>query len=234
MAENEAADFVQADDLRRVGTTTIYYEPYVSQVPGIIFGVQACVCTIWWFIIMFVYVKNTSTDADLMTLGNTRAVPLSWWWERISEYGGKSTFLGLSLMFSFLFYGVVSIPELVAWIMYMFNDMDFARWWFPNVGYWGTIIFYGMPTVFAFVQVARESTLIFPGSWTLFQLISSLLIWITVMLIHIFYIDAFILEIDSQYIPSCSCTWPVVKDEPDDQKESTVNAWKVAKKQRAE
>ena len=210
----------------------IIYEPIVSQIPGIIFGSQAIVCTIWWIIIMFMYVKNVSTDADLMTLGRTRTVPLGWWWERIAENGGNSVFLGLSLMVTFLFYGIVSVPELVAWIMYMFGHMDFARWWFPNVGYWGTIIFYGLPTVFAFIQVGRESTIVFPGSWTLFQLISSLLIWIIVMLIHIFYIDDFILFIDSQYSPSCFCIWPAVKEEPDDQEESTVRTWKLAKAER--
>lgn len=219
MAEKAAADdFVQQDDMGRI----IIYEPAVSALPGIVFGGQAIVCSLWWILIMFVYVKNTSADTDLYTIGNVRTVPIGWWWERIAEYQGKSIYLGLSLMFSWLFLGAVSVVELVAWIMYMYDNMWFARWYFRTIGYWGTILFFGIPTVFAFVQAGLQSTNVFPGSWTLFQLISSFIIWITTMLIHIYFIDDFIVFIDSQYSPSCFCDWPSVKEQPDDQEKDTV------------
>jgi len=48
----------------------ILYVPSVSGTPGIILGVQSIIVTMWWVLIMFVYVKNVSTDADLMTIGN--------------------------------------------------------------------------------------------------------------------------------------------------------------------
>lgn len=71
-------------------------------------------------------------------------------------------------MLSFFFYAAVSVTELVAWIMYMFDSMLFARFYFRTVGYWGSLIFYSMPALFAFVQAMVNSTIIFPGSWTLF------------------------------------------------------------------
>ena len=100
----------------------ILYVPSVSGTPGIILGVQSIIVTMWWVLIMFVYVKNVSTDADLMTIGNVRTVPLGWWWERIAEYQGKYIFLGLSLLFSWVLYGAIGITELVAFIMYMYDN----------------------------------------------------------------------------------------------------------------
>lgn len=100
---------------------------------------------------MFIYVKNTSTDNDLMTLAGRKTVAIGWWWERIAEFSGKSRYLGLSLMLTFVLYAAVSATEFVSWVMYMFGHTWFARWYFRNVGYWGSVIFYGLPPVFAFI-----------------------------------------------------------------------------------
>ena len=147
---------------------TIRYVPEVDGLAGILMGLQACLGTLWWILIMFVYVKNASTDADLKTIAGTTAIPLTWWWERAGEYGGTKVFLGVSLILSFFFYAIVSVVELVAWVMYMFDTMEFARFYFRTVGYWGSLIFYSMPALFAFVQVITQDTLIWPGTWALY------------------------------------------------------------------
>ena len=62
--------------------------------------------------------------------------------------------LSYSLMFTFLFYLIVSFVEFIAWIIYMAGLPDFARFWFSTVGYWGSIIFYAIPWIFAAVQAS--------------------------------------------------------------------------------
>lgn len=182
---------------------------------------------------MFIYVKNVAADADLMTISGTRAVAISWWWERIAEFGGRSRYLGLSLMFSFILYAAVGATEFVSWVMYMFDDIWFARWYFRNVGYWGSVIIYMIPPMFAFIQIVTESTITFPGSWAIFQFVSGMLIWGSTGLIHIYFIDDFVAYIDHWDSKVCVCTYPIIYDEPQGAEELTVKAWEYAKKERA-
>lgn len=157
---------------------------------------------------MFVYVKNSSTDSDLHTIGGTRAVAISWWWERIAEFNGKSRYLGLSLMFSFVLYAAVSATEFVSWVMYMFNHIWFARWYFRNVGYWGSVVIYAIPPMFALIQMIDQSTIVFPGSWAIEQFVSGMLIWGATGLIHIYFINDFIAYIDHWDTRVCVCSYP--------------------------
>ena len=220
-------------DPENIYQQTILYEPTVHYTAGIVFGAQAIVVSAWWIVCMFIYVKNVSTDANITTLEGRNTVAIGWWWERIAEYDGTSRYLGLSLLFTFVLYAVVSVTEFVAWVMYMFGTTWFARWYFRNVGYWGSVIFYGLPPVFAFVQCIVQSTIVFPGSWAIFQLVSGLVIWLTVALIHIYYIDDLILFIDAWEQPECVCEYPIVLDAPADQEEDTIAAWEIAKAERA-
>lgn len=100
---------------------------------------------------MLVYLKNVDADANLATINGSQTVPIGWWWERIGEVNGTYVYLALSLMMTFFFYFAVSVIELIAWIIFLTGDMAFARLWFSTVGYWGTIIAYALPWIFAAV-----------------------------------------------------------------------------------
>lgn len=212
----------------------ILYEPEVDTFAGVMFGVQAIVGSVWWILTMFIYVKNTSADADLTNIAGTKTVPLAWFWERIAEYQGTKVWLAVSLLFTFLFYAAVSVTEVVAWVMYMAGSMHFARFYFRTVGYWGALVFYSIPALFAFVQCITNSTIKFPGSWALFMLVASIVLWLFCGLIHFFYIDALVMYIDSTIydgatnLDGCVCSAPLIKDTPADADEETKLAWNLA------
>ena len=86
---------------------------------GVWLGVQACIGTFWWLLNMFVYVKNTSADADITLINGSATVPVGWWWERAGELNGVYVYLAISLIMTFIFYFFVSVIEMVAWIIYM-------------------------------------------------------------------------------------------------------------------
>ena len=73
--------------------------------------------------------------------------PIAWFWERISST--PDIYLALSLFFGFLFYGAISVPELIGWIFYMVGSGNFAAYYAGGVGYWGTLILYVVPWGFA-------------------------------------------------------------------------------------
>jgi hypothetical protein len=59
--------------------------------------------------------------------------------------------LSYSLMFTFIFYALVSFVELIAWAFYMAGSPGFARFYFSTIGYWGCIVTYAVPWIFAAV-----------------------------------------------------------------------------------
>ena len=95
------------------------YDVSTGEAAGTWLGVQACIGVVWWILNMFVYVKNTASDANLTLINGSESVPIGWWWERAGETGGIYVYLAISLMMTFIFYFFVSVIELVAWIIYL-------------------------------------------------------------------------------------------------------------------
>lgn len=136
--------------------------------PGVILGLQAIIGTIWWALIMVISIKSSSTESDLKTLSGEVTLPIGWWWERIGEtnkvelpqFAGadanKYWLFALSLMFSFVFYFLISVIELFSWLIYMITQSQFARFYFSTVGYWGSIFGYAIPWIFAVAQVLSK------------------------------------------------------------------------------
>jgi hypothetical protein len=75
---------------------------------------------------------------------------------------------------------------------------------------------------------------LFPGSWAVFQFVTSLLFWLIAMMIHIFYIDSFEIYIDSFYTSSCVCDLPMVRALPAEPTEVEKKAWALAQAERKE
>lgn len=145
---------------------------------------------------MFVFIKNSATD-KLTTIAGSETVPIAWWWERIGEVNGNYVMISVSLMLSWMFYLIVSVVEVISWCLYISGSFEFARFYFSTIGYWGSIIFYAFPWIFALIQLVTKTTLAFPGSWGIFQFMVSLVLWIYTGLVHIFYIDDFVQFIDA-------------------------------------
>merc|ERR1740139_1976841 len=117
--------------------------------PADMLGFQAIVGTVWWLVISLYYIKNRAMDANITNLSLTQTVPIGWWWERLVEKDGKYLYISLALLFNWMFYLLVSVVELIAWIFYMHGSMQFAKWYFTTIGWYGSFIGYLLPWPFA-------------------------------------------------------------------------------------
>ena len=125
-----------------------------DQVAEILLGVQAGVGTIWWIFVMFVQIKNVASDQQISLLAGGYTIPVIWWWERIGESNGVYNMLAASMMLTFFLYFGVSVMELIAFFVYLEGtNRAFARTYFSTIGYWGSIIGYALPWIFALVHI---------------------------------------------------------------------------------
>jgi hypothetical protein len=214
-----------------------YVDPVDNTAPGLILGLNAVVGSIWWIITMFFYVKNESSDPDLTTIDGIATVPIGWWWERIADTSiGNYTYLALALFMNWVFYFVVSVMEMIAWALYLVADMELAKFWFGTIGYWGTLIAYALPPLFAIIHIADKltgETGAFPGSWCLFLIIPGVIMWIAGGILHVFYAPAFIQHINAQKPAACVCDLTEVEDLDEDADDEARAVWDAAKAERA-
>lgn len=150
----------------------------------------------------------------------------------MSETNGTYVWHALSLMLTFLFYGLISFPELIAWALYMDGYYDFARWYFTTIGYWGTIFAYPLPAIFELIHLVYYDIKTFPGTWAVYQIVFSVLVWVTTMLLHIYYIDPFVTFMDSRQRQECICSAPEILDIAPNADRETKLAWEFAIEQR--
>ena len=90
----------------------------------------------------------------LKTLAGKATIPIGWWWEQL---GTSNASLALSLMTTWFFYLAVSVVEAGTWIVYMYRDkeekaiLEWAVFYFSTIGYWGSIVGYFFPFLFAVI-----------------------------------------------------------------------------------
>lgn len=101
-------------------------------------------------------------------------------------------------MSTFFLYLIVSFVELIAWFCYLDGYFDFARFYFSYIGYWLSIFGYAVPFVLEIIQLIIKGSITFPGTWAIYHLLGSLILWIFAGLSHIFYIDDFVAFIDAR------------------------------------
>lgn len=102
---------------------------------------------------MLVYVKNNSADEDLRTVLGVAAFPITWWWERLNRDGDVSTWLSWSLLTGFISYFMVSVMEFIMWIIYELGNLGPALWYYRTIGWWGSVVVYGIPFILSVIQV---------------------------------------------------------------------------------
>jgi hypothetical protein len=202
-------------------------DPVNDTMPGLLLGIQAIIGTVWWLLTMFLYIGTTS--ADTLTVSGTASIPFLW---MFSNLGTAATMLqALSLLMTFVFYMVVSVVELVAWIVSMGGDYAFAKLWMGLIGYWGSLIAYVVPPVFAMLHALLASPNL-AGSATaagfthdLFLMIAGFTLWIAHGLLHILFVPRFIAHIEAQPCV-CSMEMPeeLAEDADDEAKEAHAAA----------
>jgi len=193
-------------------------DPVNDTLPGLLLGIQAIVGTVWWFLVMFLYIGNTSSDT--LTVSGTATIPLLWMFSNLSSstYGLQA----LAELLNLIFYAVVSVVELVAWIVWMAAaDGSFAKLWFGIVGYWGSLIAYVVPPVIALLHAllatgsgglgGTAATVGFTHD--LFLLIAGAVVWIAAGLLHILFWPRFMAHIDAQ---PCVCSMEMPEEMEED------------------
>jgi len=214
MQEEEAAEEMMVD-------------PVNDTMPGLLLGIQAIIGTVWWLLTMFLYIGNNTSDT--LTVSGTASIPFLWMFSNLGT--AASMMQALSLLLTFVFYMVVSVVELVAWIVFMTGDGAFAKLWMGLIGYWGSLIAYVVPPVFAMLHALLASPnlagVATANGFThdLFLMIAGFTLWIAHGLLHILFVPRFIAHVDAQPCV-CSMEMPeeLAEDADDEAKEAHAAA----------
>jgi len=144
--------------------------------------------TVWWFLLLIVYVKN---GTDLANSTGQAVPPISWMWTGI--YRGTGGWTAAAYLTSFVVGLVVSVAEFVAWIFYLTGEGEWFSWYTNSVGYYGSIIPQMFPILWAILQLglpvsqgglAGDNTAEF-GYNAVFIIGVGLAVWIQAALLHV-------------------------------------------------
>ena len=133
-------------------------------------GTSAVIGTVWLLFSLFV--------------STTSKVPIADFWSTMTTYWSHAAFLA-----NWIVYILVSGVELVAWIMALNGSPNFLAFWGGLVGYWGSIVLYAAPWIFAFINIAVTENWTTSDSTTMFILIPSMILNIAIGLIHFLFAE---------------------------------------------
>jgi len=166
--------------------------------PHLMIGITSALSTVWWILSWFVFIKNTPGDYILRNKSNQFTAPITFFWERITETNGVYIYLAASIMFTFFNYLIVSAVELVAWIFYLLGQPYFFGWWVSIVGYYGSVVLYVIPVLFAIMHIAitlNGTITATPGAYCVFLISIGTFFWLLNAFVHIFYADKLLAQI---------------------------------------
>jgi len=107
---------------------------------------------------------------------------------------------------------------MVGWSLYMADMPTFFVFWASVFGYWGSLVLYAIPWIFAALEIAitlKGKVTDAPGSYVLFILIVYMSLWILNGIIHLIYVPrmhAHVLAIEANEA-SKQDNCPLKKDE---------------------
>ena len=182
-------------------------DPAEDTLPGLLIGIQAMIGTAVWLLTWFLYIKTNSTDPDL-----DPSLPFAWFWSNLnSSTAGWMAAMYMSYFFAYL---IVSVVELVAWILFKMGNPGFALLWVPLVGFWGTIILYALPPIFALLHIILKttaggldgtSTAAYYTNDLILGLIIGGILWVVHALIHILFTGRFVAHAATFLKKECVC-----------------------------
>jgi len=166
--------------------------------PHLIIGMTATLSSLWWICSWFIFIKNTPGDYILRSKTNQLVAPISFFWERVAETNGVYIYLAGSLMFTFFAYLIVSVIELIGWIFYLTGSPDFFGMWVSIIGYYGSIVLYVVPVLFAIMHIAitlNGTITATPGSYCVFLISIGTAMWLLNAFVHAYFSDRLVVEI---------------------------------------
>lgn len=108
----------------------------------LIIGIFSAIDTFWWVFVWLIYIPTNATDPYI--------IPISWWWSNLAS--PSVNLMAGSYLAQFICY-LISLIEFVAWLLYLSNNIDLFMLWVPLLGYWGSLIFYALPPLFALLHL---------------------------------------------------------------------------------
>lgn len=183
-------------------------DPATDTLPGLLLGIQAMLGTVWWVLGMFIYVATSGSAVTALQVSAANSIPLVWMFGNL----GSTTegWMAGAYFAQFLLYLIVSVVELVAWIVYMTGSAEFASLWIGLIGYWGSLIAYALPPIFALLHLLLVTGGL-SGVMTatnatndLFLMIVGFVLWVAHGLLHILFVPRFLAH--TATMAGCKCS----------------------------
>lgn len=160
----------------------------------LLIGISACLDTLWWLLWgWFIYIETNTSDSTMWVNsdGTVKLVPVGWFWG-----GFADTVVGwtaIQYLWVWLFYLLISVPELIFWIMDMVGEKDgdignyLFDMWASYPGLYGSWVCYFFAVLFPILQLAHLAGDIFERGWTnaVVQLIMHLISWLYTGIVHV-------------------------------------------------
>lgn len=217
MAEAAAVEIVentQGDLLKPIILTE---EELGDYWPGLILGINSVLGTVWWLLSWFVFVKNTNGDTGLKNIARVEVLPLGFFWERFASTGDSYAYMALSMFSNFWVFAIVSLVEMIAWIVYLVDSPSFFGWYVNVIGYWGSIVLMLLPPIFSISHIGltlEGSITQQPGSYCVFLSVIGVIMWLLSSFLHVLYAErlaAFIATKVPYTEPNYKGIQPVIK-----------------------
>lgn len=200
-------------------------DPAEDTLPVLLIGIQAMWGTLVWILTMFLYIGTN----DLDKLGK---IPLIFSFENLSKSWTAAMYFAY-----FLGYLIVSVIELVGWILLKMGSPGLALMWTPLIGFWGSIILYVIPPLFAAFQLWFKASgggldgLSTAPAYTnalILGFVIGLISWIAHGLIHFLFTDRFVAHVLATMPKGCECTGEAPEEPAEDADEEALAAYEEA------
>lgn len=86
---------------------------------------------------------------------NADSWTLAWAFDNITstQYG----WISASVMTSFFIHIATSLVEFLSWFWWLAGDGRLFGWWTEHIGWWGSVIAFPVPVLFAILQLALDT-----------------------------------------------------------------------------
>jgi hypothetical protein len=183
-------------------------------------GIAAAIGTVWWIVSFFVLPGVVPSS-----------IPISGLWASMFN-----DWMTVAYFSNWVIYLLISFIEMVAWFVYLAGYPTFMLIWTSTVNFWGCLIIYVLPWMFAVLDIAL-ATLPSEASWFIFG--GSFGVWLVLGIINILFTDRFIghaFALMETGMPGRTCDCTACKDVPeelrDEKRADELKVWIEACEQR--
>jgi len=106
--------------------------------------------------------------------------------------------MACSMLFTFFGYMVVSMVEMVGWILYLTGSPTFFGWYVSIIGYYGAIVLYAVPVILASMHIAvtlKGKATASPGAYCCFLVAVGGFFWLLNVFVHLSYSEGLLKSI---------------------------------------